>query len=140
MWGGGWSLETGRHAAQEATACINLVAALLPCAGEALKANITTLGPLVLPLSEQVLFAVNMLARKLLGKKKVRAPRSPLPAFPSDSHRHGLNPCLFCHTLTVSFLNHMHRVLYSLETCRAVRAGAVCRSACWHASCWARRR
>jgi hypothetical protein len=42
------------------------------CAGEALKANITTLGPLVLPLSEQLLFAVNMLARKLLGRKAVR--------------------------------------------------------------------
>jgi 3-ketoacyl-CoA synthase len=41
-------------------------------AGEALKANITTLGPLVLPLSEQLLFALNMVARKLLGRKKVR--------------------------------------------------------------------
>lgn len=43
------------------------------CAGEALKANITTLGPLVLPVSEQLLFAVNMVARKLLGKKAVKA-------------------------------------------------------------------
>jgi hypothetical protein len=41
-------------------------------AGEALKANITTLGPLVLPLSEQVLFAANMVARKLFGRKAVR--------------------------------------------------------------------
>jgi 3-ketoacyl-CoA synthase len=41
-------------------------------AGEALKANITTLGPLVLPISEQMLFAANLLGRKLLGKKKLR--------------------------------------------------------------------
>jgi hypothetical protein len=40
--------------------------------GEALKANITTLGPLVLPLSEQFLFAASMVARKLFGKKAVR--------------------------------------------------------------------
>lgn len=41
-------------------------------AGEALKANITTLGPMVLPISEQLLFAANMLARKLLGKRRVK--------------------------------------------------------------------
>lgn len=41
-------------------------------AGEALKANITTLGPLVLPLSEQLLFAGNMIARRTMGKKAVR--------------------------------------------------------------------
>lgn len=48
------------------------VLVLVPPVGEALKANITTLGPLVLPLSEQLLFALNMVARKLLGRKKVR--------------------------------------------------------------------
>jgi 3-ketoacyl-CoA synthase len=42
------------------------------CAGEALKANITTLGPLVLPVSEQLLFASNMIVRKTLGKKAAR--------------------------------------------------------------------
>jgi hypothetical protein len=40
--------------------------------GEALKANITTLGPLVLPFSEQLLFAANMVARRLLGRKRVK--------------------------------------------------------------------
>ena len=30
------------------------------------QANITTLGPLVLPLSEQALFIANLIARKLL--------------------------------------------------------------------------
>jgi hypothetical protein len=38
----------------------------------ALKSNITTLGPLVLPVSEQVLFGVNMLMRKIYGSKKVK--------------------------------------------------------------------
>jgi 3-ketoacyl-CoA synthase len=34
-------------------------------AGHALKANITTLGPLVLPVSEQFLFFLNLVARKV---------------------------------------------------------------------------
>ncbi len=46
---------------------------LMGIAGEAIKANITTLGPLVLPLSEQLLFAGNLLARKVLGKKALKA-------------------------------------------------------------------
>ncbi len=41
-------------------------------AGESLKTNITTLGPLVLPISEQLLFGLNLVARKLLGKKKLK--------------------------------------------------------------------
>jgi hypothetical protein len=41
--------------------------------GEALKANITTLGPLVLPVSEQLLFAANLVARKVLGFKKLKS-------------------------------------------------------------------
>jgi hypothetical protein len=39
--------------------------------GNALKTNITTLGPLVLPISEQLLFGANLLMRKLLGKKRL---------------------------------------------------------------------
>jgi hypothetical protein len=42
-----------------------------PPPGNALKTNITTLGPLVLPVSEQLLFGANLVARKLLGKKRV---------------------------------------------------------------------
>lgn len=38
---------------------------LMSIAGHALKANITTLGPLVLPLSEQILFFLNLIARKV---------------------------------------------------------------------------
>ncbi|KZV57044.1 3-ketoacyl-CoA synthase 11-like [Dorcoceras hygrometricum] len=39
---------------------------LMAVAGEALKTNITTLGPLVLPMSEQLLFFVTLVARKVL--------------------------------------------------------------------------
>jgi 3-ketoacyl-CoA synthase len=46
---------------------------LMAIAGEALKANITTLGPLVLPVSEQLLFAANFIARKLLGSKRLKS-------------------------------------------------------------------
>lgn len=38
---------------------------LMAVAGEALKTNITTLGPLVLPMSEQLLFFVTLVARKV---------------------------------------------------------------------------
>ena len=38
---------------------------LMSIAGHALKANITTLGPLVLPLSEQILFFLNLISRKV---------------------------------------------------------------------------
>lgn len=39
---------------------------LMSIAGLALKTNITTLGPLVLPWSEQLLFVLNLFARKVL--------------------------------------------------------------------------
>lgn len=45
---------------------------LMRIAGHALKANITTLGPLVLPISEQLLFFGNLVARKML-RLKVRS-------------------------------------------------------------------
>eukprot|EP00877_Chromochloris_zofingiensis_P010954 jgi/Chrzof1/6111/Cz17g10060.t1_LCKAS5[v5.2] len=51
---------------------IRLSKELMAIAGESLKANITTLGPMVLPVSEQLLFAANIIARKLFGKKKFR--------------------------------------------------------------------
>jgi 3-ketoacyl-CoA synthase len=50
---------------------VRLSKELMAIAGNALKTNITTLGPLVLPVSEQLLFGANMLARKLLGRKRV---------------------------------------------------------------------
>ncbi|KAK6128707.1 hypothetical protein DH2020_037557 [Rehmannia glutinosa] len=45
---------------------------LMAVAGEALKTNITTLGPLVLPMSEQLLFFVTLVARKVF-KMKIKA-------------------------------------------------------------------
>lgn len=44
---------------------IQLSKELMSIAGHSLKANITTLGPLVLPISEQLLFFVNLIARKV---------------------------------------------------------------------------
>jgi 3-ketoacyl-CoA synthase len=48
---------------------INLSKDLMTIAGNALKANITAIGPLVLPASEQLLFALSFIARKVLGGK-----------------------------------------------------------------------
>lgn len=43
---------------------------LMVVAGEALKTNITALGPLVLPLREKFHFLCNLLVKKLFGSKK----------------------------------------------------------------------
>jgi 3-ketoacyl-CoA synthase len=48
---------------------ISLSKDLVAVAGEALKTNITTLGPSVLPLSEQLLFLANLVGRKMLKMK-----------------------------------------------------------------------
>ncbi|KAK7843035.1 3-ketoacyl-coa synthase 11 [Quercus suber] len=48
---------------------ISLSKNLLTVAGETLKNNITTLGPLVLPLSEQIRFFVNLVGRKIFKMK-----------------------------------------------------------------------
>lgn len=48
---------------------VSLSKDLMAVAGEALKTNITTLGPLVLPMSEQLLFFVTLVARKVLKMK-----------------------------------------------------------------------
>lgn len=48
---------------------VSLSRELMSVAGDALKANITTLGPLVLPFSEQLLFFANLVARKFLEVK-----------------------------------------------------------------------
>ena len=51
---------------------VSLSRDLMAVAGDALKTNITTLGPLVLPLSEQLLFMATLVAKKLLKMKKVK--------------------------------------------------------------------
>eukprot|EP00250_Pteridium_aquilinum_P005595 c15667_g1_i2 orf=410-1990(+) len=48
---------------------VSLSKDLMAIAGNALKANITTLGPLVLPLSEQLLFFATLVARKAFNVK-----------------------------------------------------------------------
>jgi 3-ketoacyl-CoA synthase len=51
---------------------------LMAVAARALRANMTSLGPLVLPLSEQLLFAANLLARRLAAASKPAARALPL--------------------------------------------------------------
>ncbi|KAG0484586.1 hypothetical protein HPP92_008575 [Vanilla planifolia] len=48
---------------------VSLSKDLMAVAGDALKTNITTLGPLVLPMSEQLLFFATLVGRKLLNMK-----------------------------------------------------------------------
>jgi 3-ketoacyl-CoA synthase len=58
---------------------VRLSKQIMQIAGDALKRNITNLGPLVLPVTEQIKFFCNMLARKLLRKQLPLGPlRKPL--------------------------------------------------------------
>ncbi|KAI3469654.1 hypothetical protein Pfo_026317 [Paulownia fortunei] len=54
---------------EEGNLGISLSKDLMAIAGEALQANITTLGPLVLPMSEQLLFLATLVARKVFKMK-----------------------------------------------------------------------
>ena len=45
---------------------------LVKVAGKALEKNLTRLGPLVLPVGEQLRFAANFVQRKVLGKRHVK--------------------------------------------------------------------
>ncbi|XP_044435951.1 3-ketoacyl-CoA synthase 5 [Triticum aestivum] len=51
---------------------INLSKNLMAIAGASLQANITRMGPLVLPVSEQLLFALSFVARKALRGARIR--------------------------------------------------------------------
>ncbi|XP_048543616.1 3-ketoacyl-CoA synthase 5-like [Triticum urartu] len=51
---------------------INLRKNLMAIAGDSLQANITRIGPLVLPVSEQLLFALSFVARKALRGARIR--------------------------------------------------------------------
>ncbi|CDY32443.1 BnaA09g51530D [Brassica napus] len=55
---------------ERGTIGVSLARELMSVAGDALKTNITTLGPMVLPLSEQLMFLVSLVKRKLLKLKK----------------------------------------------------------------------
>ncbi|KAK9750393.1 hypothetical protein RND81_02G193300 [Saponaria officinalis] len=54
---------------QEGKVGISLSKDLMAIAGEALKSNITTLGPLILPATEQLLFLLSIIGRKLVNPK-----------------------------------------------------------------------
>lgn len=54
---------------EEGKVGVSLSKDLMAIAGEALKTNITTLGPLVLPISEQLLFFSTLVAKKLFNMK-----------------------------------------------------------------------
>ena len=45
---------------------------LVKVAGKALEKNMTRMGPLVLPMSEQLRFAANFVARKVLGRRDLK--------------------------------------------------------------------
>ncbi|RZC81117.1 hypothetical protein C5167_043682 [Papaver somniferum] len=51
---------------------VSLDRELMAVAGDALKTNITTLGPLVLPFTEQFMFFVSLVRRKVLKQAKVK--------------------------------------------------------------------
>lgn len=56
---------------------ISLSKHLMLIAGEALKSNITTIGPLVLPASEQLRFLVSFISRKFSNSNKSKKPYIP---------------------------------------------------------------
>ncbi|XP_068669055.1 3-ketoacyl-CoA synthase 4-like [Aristolochia californica] len=51
---------------------VSLSKDLMAIAGGALKTNITTLGPLVLPISEQLLFFASLIAKKVFNNSKIK--------------------------------------------------------------------
>ncbi|ONM21093.1 3-ketoacyl-CoA synthase 15 [Zea mays] len=66
------SIKKGAVPLWEIILGVSLSRDLMAVAGDALKTNIRTLGPLVLPLSEQLLFMATLVAKKLLTMKKVK--------------------------------------------------------------------
>ncbi|CAH9063595.1 unnamed protein product [Cuscuta epithymum] len=61
-----------QHEDEDGKVGVSLSKELMAVAGDALKTNITTLGPLVLPMSEQLLFFATLVARKMLKMKKIK--------------------------------------------------------------------
>ncbi|KAK9093808.1 hypothetical protein Scep_025277 [Stephania cephalantha] len=51
---------------------VSLARELMAVAGDALKTNITTLGPLVLPFTEQLMFFVTLVRKKMFKQSKVK--------------------------------------------------------------------
>ncbi|XP_020532130.1 3-ketoacyl-CoA synthase 6 isoform X2 [Amborella trichopoda] len=67
------AVDLARHLLQEEdlqqNVGMSLSKDLMVIAGEALKSNITTMGPLVLPASEQLLFLLSLIGRKIFNLK-----------------------------------------------------------------------
>ncbi|XP_054784235.1 3-ketoacyl-CoA synthase 1-like [Prosopis cineraria] len=57
---------------EKGTVGVSLARELMAVAGDALKTNITTLGPLVLPFSEQFMFFLSLVRKKVLKHSKVK--------------------------------------------------------------------
>ena len=85
------TVRTHKGAADECYGCVyqhedgtgrvgvSLARELMAVAGDALKTNITTLGPLVLPLSEQLKFLRSLVLRRVLRSRSVRTYITDLP-------------------------------------------------------------
>ncbi|XP_066320115.1 3-ketoacyl-CoA synthase 1-like [Miscanthus floridulus] len=85
------TVRTHKGAADECYGCVyqredgigrvgvSLACELMVVAGDALKTNITTLGPLVLPLSEQLKFLRSLVLRRFLRSRSVRTYIPDLP-------------------------------------------------------------
>ena len=85
------TVRTHKGAADECYGCVyqredgtgrvgvSLARELMAVAGDALKTNITTLGPLVLPLSEQLKFLRSLVLRRVLRSSSVRTYIPDLP-------------------------------------------------------------
>ncbi|CAN6293911.1 unnamed protein product [Urochloa humidicola] len=83
------TVRTHKGAADECYGCVyqredsagrvgvSLARELMAVAGDALKANITTLGPLVLPLSEQLKFLWSLVRRRVLRRRSRSRPYIP---------------------------------------------------------------
>eukprot|EP00249_Psilotum_nudum_P004797 c18295_g1_i1 orf=529-2097(+) len=56
---------------------VNISKNLMSCAGNALKVNITRLGPIVLPISEQLRFLAHLIAKKFSGAEVKKQPYIP---------------------------------------------------------------
>jgi len=102
---------------------------LMNVAGTVLRQNLTTLGPMVLPLSEKLIFAGNLIARKIKGPKKV-------PAYVPDFAQAFNHICI--HTGGRAVLDTMEKQLglskHMMEPSRAglYRFGNVSSTSIWY--------
>ncbi|XP_047338046.1 3-ketoacyl-CoA synthase 1 [Impatiens glandulifera] len=65
----------------EGTVGVSLARELMAVAGDALKTNITTLGPLVLPFSEQLMFFITLMRKKLNSRSRTKKIKPYIPDF-----------------------------------------------------------